>query len=73
MLEPHRAPKQIYTINSKPWHKYSAKEVEVKVANITNIKLDSLLIILINLSIFITVISIITLIKNYLNSGKLYL
>jgi len=69
MLEPHRAPKQIYTINSKSWHKYSAKEVEVKVANITNIKLDSLLIILISLSILITIIGII----NYLNSGELYL
>ena len=39
-------------------------------ANITNIKLDSLLISLINLSIVIAVISIITLIKNRLNSSS---
>ena len=42
-------------------------------ANITNIKLDSLLIVLINLSILITVISIVALVKNRLNSSKLYL
>ena len=45
----------------------------MKVANITNIELDSLLIVLINLSILIAVISIVTLIKNRLNSGKLHL
>jgi len=45
----------------------------VKVANITNIKLDSLIIILIDLSILIAVVSIITLIKNRLNSGELRL
>ena len=42
-------------------------------ANITNIELDSLLIVLINLSILIAVISIIALIKNRLNSSELYL
>ena len=42
-------------------------------ANITNIKLDSLLIVFISLSIFITVVSIVTLIKNYLNYGEFYL
>ena len=73
LQELHGAPKQIYTINSKSWHKYSVEEVEVKVANIINIKLDSLLIVLINLSILIAVISIIILIKNHLNSGKLHL
>ena len=41
--------------------------------NITNIKLDSLLNVLINLSVLIAVISIIALIKNRLNSGELYL
>ena len=45
----------------------------MKVANVTNIKLDSLIIILINLSILIAVVSIITLIKNRLNSGELRL
>ena len=45
----------------------------MKVANITNIKLDSLIIILIDLSILIAVVSIITLIKNRLNSGELRL
>ena len=76
MLEPqelHGAPKQIYTINSKSWHKYGGEEVEVKVANITNIKWDSLLIVLINLSILITIVSIVALIKNYLNNGELFL
>jgi len=73
LQELHGAPKQIYTINSKSWHKYNVEEVEVEVANITNIELDSLLIILIDLSILIAVISIVTLIKNRLNSGKLYL
>jgi len=63
----------IYIINSKSWHKYNVKEVEVKVANITNIELDSLLIVFIDLSILIAVISIVTLIKNRLNSGKLHL
>ena len=47
--------------------------MEVKVANITNIKLDSLLIVFISLSIFVTVVSIVTLIKNYLNNGEFYL
>ena len=42
-------------------------------ANITNIKLDSLLIVLIDLSILIAVISIVALIKNRLNSSELYL
>ena len=42
-------------------------------ANITNIELDSLLIVLINLPILVTVVSIIALIKNRLNSGELYL
>ena len=45
----------------------------MKVANITNIKLDSLIIVLINLSILITVVSIIALIKNCFNSGELCL
>ena len=45
----------------------------MKVANITNIKLDSLLIVLINLSILIAVISIVALIKNRLNSSELHL
>ena len=40
-------------------------------ANITNIKLNSLFIVLINLSILITVISIVALIKNYPNNGEL--
>ena len=41
--------------------------------NITNIKLDSLLIVLINLPILIAVVSIVALIKNRLNSGELHL
>ena len=45
----------------------------MKVANITNIELDSLLIVLINLSILIAVTSIAALIKNRLNSSKLHL
>ena len=45
----------------------------MKVANITGVKLDSLLIFLIDLFILIAVISIVTLIKNCLNSGKLHL
>ena len=57
---------KIYTINSKSWHKYSVKEVEVKVVKITNIELDSLIIVLINLPIFIAIVSIIALIKNRL-------
>ena len=39
------------------WHKYSVGEVEVTVANITNIELDFLIIVLINLSILIAVVS----------------
>ena len=42
-------------------------------ANITNIELDSLLIILIDLSILVAVVSIVALIKNRLNSGELHL
>ena len=42
-------------------------------ANITYIKLDSLIIVLINLSILIAVVSIIALIRNRLNSGELRL
>ena len=42
-------------------------------ANITNIELDSLLIILIDLPIPIAVVSIVALIKNRLNSGELHL
>ena len=53
------------------WHKYSVEGVEVKVANITNIELDSLTIVLIDLFILIAVVNIITLIKNCLNSGEL--
>ena len=41
--------------------------------NITNIELDSLLIILIDLSILVAVISIVALIKNRLNSSELHL
>ena len=55
------------------WHKYSVEGVEVKVANITNIELDSLTIVLIDLFILIAVVNIITLIKNCLNSGELRL
>ena len=61
------------SINSKSWYKYNVKEVEVKVVNITNIELNSLLIVLINLSILIAVVSIIALIRNRLNSGELRL
>jgi hypothetical protein len=61
------------SINSKSWYKYSVKEVEVKVVNITNIELNSLLIVLINLSILIAVVNIVALIKNRLNSGELHL
>jgi hypothetical protein len=45
----------------------------VKVANITNIELDSLTIVRINFSILIAVVSIIALIKNRLNSSELRL
>ena len=45
----------------------------MKVVNITNIELNSLLIVFINLSILIAVVNIVALIKNRLNSGELHL